>query len=195
MYHRGNRVVEHGQHLAAPAVLETCEVLVVGRQILCCILGHSVGQAHVRGVFHQLTLQHVARSILHVRQRTHENGVVEHRREQQFSLLRVCQRLVAAGTKLVVAACEEPRKGIVIGWEDSLTTRLIQHIRITQVLNQPAVRIERTLKLGGVLKLLVDTLAKPRWQFSFWHHVVLRTGPQCKAQKRCIQKEFFHKCY
>ena len=79
VYHRRYGVVEDGEHAAAAASLEAREILVVSRQLVGAKLAHSIRQTHVGGVLHQLTLKHVASSVLLVRQRTHEDGVVEHR--------------------------------------------------------------------------------------------------------------------
>ena len=82
-------------------------------------------------MLHQLALQHVAGIVLLVRQRTYEDGIVDHRREQQLCLLRVRQLIIAANTKLVLSPCKESCKGIIIGREDRLTTSLAQHLGIT----------------------------------------------------------------
>ena len=145
VYHRCYRIVEHRQHRIAATILETREILVVGRHVLSGKRCHGVGKTHVRGVFHQLSLQHVAGAVLLVRQRSDEDGIVNHRREQQFRLLRVRQLLIAADTELVVSACKEPCESIIIGRKDGLTTRLVQNLRIPQVLYQLTVRCERAL--------------------------------------------------
>ena len=86
VYHRGYSIVEHSEHGTA-CILETRVILVVGWHSLGGERGHSVCETHVRGVLHQLALKHRALGILLVRQCADEDGIVEHRREQQFSLL------------------------------------------------------------------------------------------------------------
>ena len=161
VHHRSYGVVKYSKHRIAIGRLEAREILVVSRHLLSFERHHRIRQTHVGAVLDQLALQHIACTVLAVRQRTHQHGVVEHSREKQLSFLSVCQLVVAADTKLVVSAFKEFGESIIIGREDSLTTRSTQHIGITQVINQLAIRIKRTLQFLGLLKLFVDTLAKP----------------------------------
>ena len=150
MNHRGHGVVKDGQHRRA-GILEPCEVLVVGRHGRGLELGDGIRQTHVRGVLHQLALLHLTGSVLLVGQRADEDGIVDHRREQQFSFLLVGELFVAADAKLVVSPCKEPCKGFIVGREDGLTTSLAQHVRVPQVVNQPAIGAEGTLEFLGLL--------------------------------------------
>ena len=131
MHHRRYCVVKNCQNRAAAACLETREVLVVGRHLLNREWGYCIRKTHVCGMFHQLALEHVSRIVLHVGQRTNEDGVVDHGREQQLCFLRMSQLFITAHSKLVVSPCKESCKGFIIGREDRLTTSFTQHFGVT----------------------------------------------------------------